>query len=171
MSAWVFDAVRATHTHEEAIDGALVIAMTVGRLSRLADVASFDANAFLFDLSPHCRTMEMRSRIMQAARLLDDETTDEEVVSLLGNGVRTSESVPTALYAAMRYAEDPEEAVVRAIGYGGDTDTIAAMTGAMVGALHGAASFPERWHAGLERGEAGYDVLCDLSAALAKISE
>ena len=106
---------------------------------------------------------------MLAARLLEEETTSDEVVELLGNGVRTLESVPTALYAAMKYLDDPEQALVKAVGYGGDTDTIAAMTGAIVGAFRGAGSFPKRWHDGLERDVDGYDALCEVSTELSKI--
>ena len=171
MRSQVFEAVRATHTHEEAIDGALAIAVAVGRLSRLRDAAGLDCSAFLLDLASHCRTMTMRSRLMLAAIRLDEEIPERDLVDQLGNGVRALDSVPIALYAALKYADDPELAVVRAVGYGGDADTIAAMTGAMVGALHGASSFPERWHAGLERGDFGYETLRDLSIALAKIAK
>jgi len=166
----VFEAVRATHTHEEAIDGALAVAVAVGRLSRCRNQAELDRVAFLHLLAAHCRTMTMRSRLMLAAILLDEEITETELVNQLGNGVRAIESVPIALYAAMKYADDPEQALVRAVGYGGDADTIAAMTGAVVGALNGAYIFPDRWHTGLERGEFGYEMLRDLSISLAKIA-
>lgn len=170
MRPRVFEAVRATHIHEEAIDGALAIAVAVGRLSRRRDIDDFDREAFLLDLAAHCRTMSMRSRLMLAGILLDQEISQRELVDQLGNGVRALESVPIALYAALKYADDPELALVRAVGYGGDADTIAAMTGAVIGALHGAGAFPARWHAGLERGEFGYETLRDLSSALAKIA-
>jgi ADP-ribosyl-[dinitrogen reductase] hydrolase len=38
-----------------------------------------------------------------------------------------------------------EEALVQAVGLGGDTDTNAAITGALLGALHGSAAVPLRW--------------------------
>jgi len=171
MRPLVFETVRATHTHEEAIDGALVVAIAVGRLSRCRKQAELDRVAFLHLLAAHCRTMTMRSRILLAAILLDEEIAEPELVNQLGNGVRALESVPIALYAAMKYADDPEQALVRAVGYGGDADTIAAMTGAVVGALNGANAFPDRWHKGLERGEFGYEMLRDLSIDLVKIAE
>ena len=37
-----------------------------------------------------------------------------------------------------------------AVHYGGDTDTIASMTGALAGALHGSGWVPERWITPLE---------------------
>jgi ADP-ribosylglycohydrolase len=49
----------------------------------------------------------------------------------------------------MRHAEDPEEAIIRAVNDTKDNDTIAAIVGAAVGALHGCARLPDRWRQGL----------------------
>jgi ADP-ribosylglycohydrolase len=45
----------------------------------------------------------------------------------------------------MRHAHDPEEAIVRAVNDTKDNDTIAAIVGAAVGALHGRRGMPDRW--------------------------
>ncbi|MFW6078979.1 MAG: ADP-ribosylglycohydrolase family protein, partial [Gemmatimonadota bacterium] len=73
----------------------------------------------------------------------------------LGTGGRASRSVPAALWAFLSRPHDAEAAVVRAVGLGGDTDTIGAMTGALAGAYHGARAFPARWLDALEAGEHG----------------
>ncbi len=44
---------------------------------------------------------------------------------------------------------DPEEAIIRAVNDIKDNDTIAAIVGAAVRALHGRAGLPERWVSGL----------------------
>ena len=164
--ATVYDSVRATHDHDEAIDGALVMAVAIGRLSRNPDRLLPDVSLFLRDLASYCRTMEMRSSVILASRLLEEEPSREEIIGRLGHGVRTVASVPTALYTAMKFVSDPEKALVAAVGYGGDTDTIAAMTGALVGAMNGAQAFPPRWHDGLERGADGYHALVTVSEQL-----
>ena len=46
-------------------------------------------------------------------------------------------------------AGDPEDAIVRAVNDTSDNDTIAAILGAAMGALHGREALPERWMAGL----------------------
>lgn len=43
------------------------------------------------------------------------------------------------------HAANPEEALVDTVGRGGDTDTNAAIAGALLGAVHGAAAIPARW--------------------------
>jgi ADP-ribosylglycohydrolase len=49
----------------------------------------------------------------------------------------------------MRHGHDPEEAIVRAVNDTRDNDTVAAIVGAAVGALHGADALPRRWREGL----------------------
>lgn len=53
-------------------------------------------------------------------------------------------SVMWSLYAFLREPDDFEAAMVLAIGVGGDVDTTAAMTGAIVGARLGAAALPRK---------------------------
>ena len=60
------------------------------------------------------------------------------------SGAYLLETVPSALYILMCCADDPEEAIVRAINDTKDNDTIGAIVGAAVGALHGEKSLPER---------------------------
>lgn len=74
-------------------------------------------------------------------------------VSQAGNhwysGAYLLETVPTVLHILARHAADPEEAIVRAVNDTKDNDTIAAIVGAAVGALHGERALPERWRRGL----------------------
>jgi ADP-ribosylglycohydrolase len=61
------------------------------------------------------------------------------------SGAFLLETVPSALYILMRHGDDPEEAIVRAVNDTRDNDTIAAIVGAAVGALHGKKGLPSRW--------------------------
>jgi ADP-ribosylglycohydrolase len=49
----------------------------------------------------------------------------------------------------MRYSRDPEEVIIRAVNDPHDNDTVAAIVGAAVGALHGKSALPSRWIKGL----------------------
>lgn len=61
------------------------------------------------------------------------------------SGAFLLETVPTCLLILMRYAEDPVQAILRAVNDTKDNDTIAAIVGAFAGALHGKEFIPERW--------------------------
>jgi ADP-ribosyl-[dinitrogen reductase] hydrolase len=65
------------------------------------------------------------------------------------SGAFLLETVPTVLHLLELHAGDPETAIVRAVNDTWDNDTVAAIVGAVVGALHGARAFPETWRRGL----------------------
>ena len=69
----------------------------------------------------------------------------KEACSWWYSGAFLLETVPSVIYILMRHADDFEEAIVRAVNDTQDNDTIAAIVGAMVGALHGKNSIPEKW--------------------------
>lgn len=58
------------------------------------------------------------------------------------NGPLATEAVPAAFWYAAN-ARTPEEGVLTAVNAGGDADTIAAMTGAFLGARYGEKAWPE----------------------------
>jgi poly(ADP-ribose) glycohydrolase ARH3 len=59
-------------------------------------------------------------------------------------------SVPTAIHCFLRHPESYPETVTYAISLGGDTDTIAAMAGAISGAYLGIEAIPFHWRVKLE---------------------
>src|SRR6266404_896065 len=77
------------------------------------------------------------------------QSTCLEASMLWYSGAYLLETVPTALHILMQHAADPEEAIVRAVNDTRDNDSIAAVVGAAVGALHGYERLPERWRIGL----------------------
>ncbi len=78
-----------------------------------------------------------------------------EVVQSLGNGVEAHFSVPSACYIAIAHSPDFRDAIRAAISLGGDTDTIAGMVGAIVGARVGEKGLPVEWIEQLEDGSRG----------------
>ena len=90
------------------------------------------------------------------------------VAGELGTGVATRESVPTALAVAALFPDDPWTACRHAASLGGDSDTVAAMTGAVVGAHAGATALPAAVPARLAAANPGLrlDPLADALLAL-----
>jgi ADP-ribosylglycohydrolase len=76
-----------------------------------------------------------------------------------------TDSVCWAVYAFLRFPDDYWEAIRLAIGVGGDTDTMAAMAGAIAGARVGLAALPTEASRRLtDRGAWGYTELVALCA-------
>lgn len=61
---------------------------------------------------------------------------------LVGTSLASQESVPAAFAVLAAFPDDPWLAVRLAASVGGDTDTIAAIAGAVTGACHGVNAFP-----------------------------
>ena len=129
--------------------------------------AAFDPNTFVCALSSVCRTDVMAAKLKALAEGLHHKDEDVYVIGRVGNGIRASEAVAAALWAFLRYWQTPEECIIRAVGFGGDTDTIGAMAGALVGALHGSSWIPARWYDNIENGVHGRDEIVALARRLA----
>ncbi len=67
-----------------------------------------------------------------------------------GAGVNADESWPFAVAMFARAPHLLEATLLSAINVGGDTETVGAMVGSLLGALHGWSAFPEAWQKGLE---------------------
>ncbi len=63
-------------------------------------------------------------------------------------------TVATAHAITLIYADEPELAIGAAAASGGDTDTVACIVGALMGARHGVAALTTRWIEGLADGVA-----------------
>jgi hypothetical protein len=72
-----------------------------------------------------------------------------EACNAFYSGAYLLETMPCVILLLTRYGHDPQEAIVRAVNDTKDNDTIAAIVGAAVGALHGRASLDEAWISGL----------------------
>jgi len=164
----VEDALLCTHVHPEAIDGALVQAQAVAWAVTRKAPDTPDTTALLDTLLRISRTAVMQAKLEKLADSLRSGDDDLFVISRVGNGIRASEAVAAALWAFLRYGSTPEECVVRAVNFGGDTDTIGAMAGALAGALHGMAWIPARWRAIVENGKHGRDEMVVLGRRLAR---
>ncbi|WP_025620549.1 ADP-ribosylglycohydrolase family protein [Salinispora cortesiana] len=67
-----------------------------------------------------------------------------------GAGWIAEEALATALFCAIRHADDPVSALARAATTSGDSDSIACLTGAFLGAALGMAAWPESWRDQIE---------------------
>jgi ADP-ribosylglycohydrolase len=110
---------------------------------------------------------DVAARIRWAAALVSGEPSAAEAIySLVGTSVATQESVPAAFAVLSAVPEDPWAACLLAASLGGDTDTIAAMAGAIGGAAHGLSAFPPHAVAVIDAQGLGLADLADSLLAL-----
>lgn len=139
-----------THAHPVGQDGAAVVAVAVHSGLHDTNRGEVTPEIVLQDCGRAATTAELRAAVAAAGALLD--TSDPaEAARRTGNGIAAHEAVGAALCAAARHPDDPLTAVLFAIRMGGDTDTIAAIAGSIVGAWAGATAIPERLVARIEQ--------------------
>ena len=159
-----------THTHPVATCGARLQAFSVARALSLDRNRPVDENreTFLRSLVDISEGLvdPFPERIAIIREFLENEPDDDEIVDRLGNNVVSVNSVPTAIYCALRNLDDFRRGVLMAVNLGGDTDTIGAMTGAILGAYAGAGSIPPEWLGKLENGTKGRDYITGLAERL-----
>jgi ADP-ribosylglycohydrolase len=146
----VAEASRLTHATGLAISGACAVAGVVSSAIEGADLpAAIRVGVAAAEIGAthghYIAGADVAARIRWAVRLVSDadhDTALDLVESLVGTGVATQEAVPAAFALLSRWGDEPWRACLCAAGLGGDSDTIAAMTGAMAGAGHGLSGFP-----------------------------
>jgi len=147
-----------THIHPLGIEGAQLLALAVAHAS---NVERFDRDAFFADLLQHCQSSEYRAKLKCAAKI---QTADELLP--LGNGIEALESVPTAIASFALTPNCYQETIANVILLGGDTDTLAAMAGAISGAFLGMATIPKVLIDNLETSPKGRSYIIELSDRL-----
>jgi ADP-ribosylglycohydrolase len=139
-----------THNTSVALAGAAAVAAAVSAGVGGASVAGATeagiAAARLASQRGHwVAGADVAARIRWAAGLAGDAAPDqaaELIGTLVGTSLATQESVPAAFAVLSAIPDDPWRACLLAASLGGDTDTIAAMAGAIAGACHGQSAFP-----------------------------
>jgi ADP-ribosyl-[dinitrogen reductase] hydrolase len=80
---------------------------------------------------------------------LADRRSTLEICEEWGSGAFLMETVPSALLILERHGHSAPEAILRAVNDTWDNDTLGAIVGAAVGALHGRRALPAEWIDGL----------------------
>ena len=147
----VVEASRVTHYTSVAIAGAAAVAAAVSAGIAGASVAEATALAISAAELGQQRGewvagAAIPRRIAWAVGLVDTNDHDRsvaDVVELVGTSIATQESVPAAFAILALHPDEPWQACLTAASLGGDSDTIAAMTGAIAGACHGMDLWPQ----------------------------
>lgn len=133
-----------THNNQGSIAGAVAVAVGVG-----CALLGMDCSDIIKQSSIRASNYdETLGKKIELSFRKKDKAPDE-VFSELGTSYVVYETIPCAFYCFSRYFDDAEKAVIEAVNAGGDTDSIACITGALGGALHGAEAF-QPWIDGLE---------------------
>ncbi len=147
-----------THVHQLGNEDAQLLALAVAIALR---DDSFDKRTFWAELRQRATTAEFQDRLSLAVQV---QSPDD--LLRLGSGIAAQDSVVTAIACFTLWPESNEDVVANAILLGGDTDTIAAMAGAISGAHFGIHVIPSRFLQCLEDERKGKSYLERLAEQL-----
>jgi poly(ADP-ribose) glycohydrolase ARH3 len=143
---------RVTHSHPLAIQGSVLQALAVSTAvrtegpldaERVFTIIRFVLSRLRQDYGYSDDVFVKKLNFIEEV-LGSDKSTDF-VIERIGTGVEVYESMPFALFCALSFPDSFEDAVSMAVFSGGDTDSVACMTGAISGALLGEEKIPMRW--------------------------
>src|SRR5262245_34601519 len=140
-----------THVHPLGIEGAQLLALAVALATRFDELGR---TAFFRELCVACTSAEFRAQMNQAASV--ESAAD---LAPLGNRIEALWSAPTAIASFGLTPHSYADTIGNVILLGGDTDTLAAMSGAVSGAYLGVAGLPPRLVELLESSPKGRDYL------------
>jgi ADP-ribosylglycohydrolase len=131
---------EVTHTDPRAVDGALFVAAMASECAR-----SFPGESRL-DMFDRAVTIvgepSLVKALMQARQLAVGNASLATARELLQTSGFIVHTAPFATFCFLRFQASPLETLAEVIAAGGDTDSIAAIVGAWLGALFGEAGLP-----------------------------
>jgi ADP-ribosylglycohydrolase len=139
-------------THNDPIALAACAAMAVGMA---LIVARREPTVVLSEMVAAACRYSPRTGMMMAQALDEAQSGVAPEVSLQRlQGWAAHEAIAAAVYLFARHPDDPEAAILEAANTPGDSDSLATLVGAMVGARRGIGAFPPAWVADIERRDA-----------------
>jgi ADP-ribosylglycohydrolase len=143
---------EVTHTHPEAIAGAIAVGVATALAWQLRDRNPCPTRQkFLSQILPLVPLSKVRDGL-QSAHDLPNGTSAENAVAMLGNGSRMTaqDTVPFTLWCAGEHLGSYEDAIWLTLSGQGDMDTTCAIVGGIVVMFTDPEHIPAQWHASRE---------------------
>ena len=138
-----------THGHPSGYLAAGCLGAVVAELVRSADLTGAVEVAFNI-LKTKPRHKECADAVARAVETASKGSSSPEVVESLGAGRVAEEALAISLCCALAAPDDFSRGVLLAVNHGGDSDSTGAITGNILGLLHGKQAIPARWLENLE---------------------
>jgi len=147
LKALVTQSTLLTHRDPKALRGALLVAQFA---AYNASVEEFDREKLIEKLSSlYQDDATMQDLVQNVIRSVNNNESAQTFCQSMGwqKGVSgyIYQTVPVALHIALRHPHDYQSAITEVVMCGGDTDTVAAIVGGMVGAGCGRIGIPDTW--------------------------
>jgi len=135
-----------THNNHEAINGSFAVAFAVSHLVK----GDITPDNLIPEVLNFLHPSDVLLRLEAAQKLIEQGSASRDALADLGTGGYVVETVASSFYCFITSPDSYEAAVYNAIRGGNDTDTTAAITGALSGAFLGFEGIPLKWREEVE---------------------
>lgn len=137
---------QITHWHHEGQMGAVAVALaTAGAIQTKLDTADEARKVIHQYLETYLEDSEVKLLALRAFEMADASMVDAARELGAGQLILAQDTVPFAIWCALKNLDDYQEAILCGVEANGDCDTVAAITGGIVTARLGKAGLPEKW--------------------------
>ncbi|NPA51754.1 MAG: hypothetical protein GXO22_02540 [Aquificae bacterium] len=162
--------VMLTHRNEIVLDVASALAVSIGEALQGRFYFKDEYTYFIRLLQTFVSQKETKDYLEKVKLLLKGEASLEDAIKELGNGSYALEAFSLALFIFLKDSENTKEVIINAVNsygdYGGDTDSIGLIAGALAGAYNSEESIPDSWKAKLK----DYTQIVKIAKKLYKVS-
>jgi len=158
------DACMMTHTDPRARSASVAVAYLVARLVQSNEKSSPGEQVLETADKVASLDQDMAAMLRWVTQML--HLNPEEALFEIGTSSDAIETIPAATYCFLKYPRNFQNAVLAAVNAGDASDSVAALTGSMVGAYSGIDVIPREWQLGVENP----DVLTGTAEALAALA-
>ncbi len=155
-----------THGHPSGYLSGAYFAAVIWHVARGATLAAAMISADVL-LAPELGAAELQAILVRTRALAAAGVPDVAAIESLGGGWTGEEALAIALLCALTFDEGSDVRAVlwRAAAHSGDSDSTAAITGNLIGAMYGLGILPPSWLAVLELRDVTERIAMDLFAA------
>ncbi|OQX07998.1 MAG: dinitrogenase reductase [Desulfobacteraceae bacterium IS3] len=166
---------RITHKDPKAEAGAMAVALAAYMASQSGRVSPGDYYERLRNILIKDKADEFLNLMRQTVLSAEANQTTQDFADSMGWSAGISgyifHTVPAVIHCWLSHQHDFEGAVKAMIRCGGDTDTTAAIVGAIVGSSVGPEGIPEKWRDNLWEWPRTVAWMADLGTQLAQVCE
>ena len=160
------EAAALTHGHELGYIPAAMFVHIIHLLSH-SNISVFsaveDAKKTIKNIFPKANHINyLISLVDKSIELSKNKKNDLRAINEIGKGWVAEETLAIAIYCALKYENDFEKAIIASVNHSGDSDSIGAVTGNIIGAHLGINAIPQKFIDKLELKDIILEVADDL---------
>ncbi len=140
------DAAAITHGHPTGFNAAGAFAYIISQLvNGISLIEAIEKCILHMGKYPYNNIKETIDRLRTVQKLEKTGLSTQDILTQMGEGWVADEALGLALCFALKGKDNPVEALKMSVNHSGDSDSVGAICGNLLGAMYGIEAFPQAW--------------------------